>query len=116
MPMSADSKAEAVAIAGGKRGALSRRAVLMASAGAVVAGSARAETLADVPPRGPGNDLSGHSERSKYVKLSRKLGAGPGARNVDPADAINSKAPIDKLVGAITPTDLHYERSHWGVP
>jgi sulfane dehydrogenase subunit SoxC len=110
--MPADNKAEA----GAERGALSRRTVLMATAGAVVAGNARADTLADVPPRGPGDDLSGHSERSKYVKLSRKLGAGPGARDVDPSDAINSKAPIDKLVGAITPTDLHYERSHSGVP
>jgi len=42
--------------------------------------------------------------------------AGPGKRNVDPSDAINSKAPIGKLVGTITPADLHYERSHSGNP
>jgi len=42
--------------------------------------------------------------------------AGPGKRNVDPSDAINSKAPLGKLVGTITPTDLHYERSHSGNP
>jgi sulfane dehydrogenase subunit SoxC len=88
----------------------------MATAGAAVTASARADTLADVPPRELGDPLSANSERSKYVKLSRKLGAGPGARNVDPANAINSKTPIDKLVGGITPTDLHYERSHSGVP
>ena len=41
---------------------------------------------------------------------------GPGKRNVDPSDAINSKTPHQKLVGNITPTDLHYERSHSGVP
>jgi len=37
-------------------------------------------------------------------------------RNVDPADAFNSKTPLQKLVGTITPSDLHYERSHSGVP
>src|SRR5215475_11248174 len=85
-------------------------------AGAVVAGPAAAETLADVPPREPGADLSGHSERSRYVKISRIPEAGPGKRNVDPDDAINSKTPLDKLSGSITPSDLHYERSHSGVP
>jgi len=37
-------------------------------------------------------------------------------RNVDPSDAINSKTPLNKLVAAITPSDLHYERSHAGAP
>jgi hypothetical protein len=63
-----------------------------------------------VPPREVGADLSGHSERSKYVQISRIPEAAPGRRNVDPSDAINSKTPLDKLVGAITPSDLHYER------
>ncbi|WP_297082876.1 pentapeptide repeat-containing protein, partial [uncultured Demequina sp.] len=64
----------------------------------------------------PGDDLSGLSERSPFVHISRIPEAGPGQRNVDPSDAINSKAPLDKLVGSITPADLHYERSHAGVP
>jgi len=80
----------------------------------MVAGEAAADSLADVPPREDGADLSGHSERSQYVKIARIPEAGPGKRNVDPGDAINSKAPLDKLVGSITPTDLHYERSHSG--
>jgi sulfane dehydrogenase subunit SoxC len=100
--------------------AFSRRKFLtVASAGAagtVVTGRAVADTLADVPPREPGADLSGHSERSKYVQISRIPEATPGKRNVDPSDAINSKTPLDKLVGALTPSDLHYERSHAGVP
>ena len=93
-----------------------------ASAGLGVAGAAWAERgLAAVDPafeepRAPGDVLSGTSARSKYVKLSRIPEAGPGLRNVDPADAINSKTPLDKLVGTITPADLHYERSHAGVP
>jgi len=103
---------------GGDR--FSRRAVLTTAsigfAGSVVAGRAAGETLADVPPREPGADLSALSERSKYVKIGRIPEAGPGRRNIDLTDAINSKAPLDKLVGTITPSDLHYERSHSGAP
>jgi sulfane dehydrogenase subunit SoxC len=98
---------------------LSRRTFIAAStglAGSLAAGQAAAESLADVPPREPGADLSGRSERSQYVKISRIPEAGPGKRNVDPSDAINSKTPLDKLFGNITPSDLHYERSHSGVP
>ncbi|MET4171753.1 sulfane dehydrogenase subunit SoxC [Bradyrhizobium sp. LA6.1] len=84
--------------------------------GAVASEAAGAETLADVPDRGPGADLSAHSERSRFAKLDRIPEATPGKRNVDPGDAINSKTPHQKLVGNITPTDLHYERSHSGVP
>jgi sulfane dehydrogenase subunit SoxC len=98
---------------------LSRRRVLnlaSASIGALVASPALADSLADVPPREPGADLSAHSERSKYVKIDRIPEAGPGMRNVDPDNAINAKTPHQKLLGSITPTDVHYERSHAGVP
>jgi sulfane dehydrogenase subunit SoxC len=101
------------------RNNLTRRRLLTASAGLIgsaAAGRALADTLADVPPREVGAPLSGHSERSKYVSISRIPEAGPGLRHVDPSDAINSKTPLNKLVGAITPSDLHYERSHSGVP
>jgi sulfane dehydrogenase subunit SoxC len=87
---------------------ITRRRLLAASAGAAgaaAAGRALADSLADVPPREPGAPLSGRSERSKYVKLSRIPEAGPGVRHVDPYDAINSKTPQGKLVGTITPTD-----------
>jgi sulfane dehydrogenase subunit SoxC len=102
----------------GTKSGLSRRTLLAAAsvAGSSLAGGALAETLTDVPARGPGDPLSGHSERSKYVHLSRIPEAGPGARHVDPSAAINSKTPLDKLVGSLTPADLHYERSHAGVP
>jgi sulfane dehydrogenase subunit SoxC len=102
-----------------KESGLSRRnfiTVSTALAGSIVAGRAAAESLADVPPREVGADLGGHSERSTYVKIARIPEAGPGQRNVDPSDAINSKTPLDKLVGSITPSDLHYERSHSGAP
>jgi sulfane dehydrogenase subunit SoxC len=99
---------------------LSRRRFLASTtagvASAIVATQTAADTLADVPPREVGADLSGHGERSKFVHLAMLPEAGPGKRNVDPSDAINSKAPLGKLVGTITPTDLHYERSHSGNP
>jgi sulfane dehydrogenase subunit SoxC len=99
---------------------LSRRRFLASTtagvASALVATQATADTLADVPPREVGADLSGHGERSKFVHLAMLPEAGPGQRNVSPSDAINSKAPLGKLVGTITPTDLHYERSHSGNP
>src|SRR6202035_2375837 len=99
---------------------LSRRRFLASTtagvAGAFVTTKATADTLADVPPREVGADLSGHAERSKFVHLSMLPEAGPGKRNVDPSDAINAKAPLGQLVGTITPTDLHYERSHSGNP
>jgi sulfane dehydrogenase subunit SoxC len=99
---------------------LSRRRFLTSTtagvASALLTTQATADTLADVPPREVGADLSGHGERSKFVHLAMLPEAGPGKRNVDPSDAINSKAPLGKLVGTITPTDLHYERSHSGNP
>ena len=102
-----------------KSDAVSRRRFLTATAGmtgAVITHQAAADTLADVPLRGPGDDMSAHSKRSQYVHIGRIPEAGPGLRNVDPSDAINSKTPLDRLVGTITPSDLHYERSHSGVP
>jgi sulfane dehydrogenase subunit SoxC len=102
------------------RSVVSRRGFLEGAsvgiAGSIAAGPAGAGTLAGVPPREVGADLSGHGERSKFVDLAMLPEAGPGTRNVDPSDAINSKAPLGKLVGTITPTDLHYERSHSGNP
>jgi len=99
---------------------LSRRRFLASTtagvASALVTTQATADTLADVPPRGVGAVLSGHGERSKFVHLAMLPEAGPGMRNVDPSKAINSKTPLGKLVGTITPTDLHYERSHSGNP
>ncbi|KQO59025.1 hypothetical protein ASF24_14220 [Methylobacterium sp. Leaf86] len=98
---------------------LSRRRILVGAAGlagAAVAETAAADSLADVPARGPGAALSDRSERSEFVHLARVPESTPGRRHIDAAEAINSKAPLDKLVGTITPADLHYERSHSGTP
>lgn len=104
---------------GAKPNFATRRKLLLGLAalpGASLWSSAWAESLADVPGRSAGNLLAPHSERSKYVQLDRVLGAAPGKKGVVAYDAFNSKTPQEKLVGIITPTDLHYERSHSGVP
>lgn len=99
---------------------LSRRRLLatasLGAAGVAISGGALADSLADVPPREVGDSLSGHSERSPFVDIARLPEAGPGIRDIDPSDAINAKTPLHRLVGTITPSDLHYERSHSGVP
>jgi len=97
----------------------SRRAFLAGSTGIVgmaMSGAAIADSLSDVPPRQLGALLSDRSERSEFVHLSRIPEATAGMRHVDPTDAINSKTPLQDLVGTITPSDLHYERSHSGIP
>ncbi len=97
----------------------SRRAFLAGSTGIVgmvVSGAVMADSLSEVPPRQLGALLSDHSERSEFVHLSRIPEATSGMRHVDPAAAINSKTPLQNLVGTITPSDLHYERSHSGIP
>ncbi|MDX6748853.1 sulfite dehydrogenase [Geminicoccaceae bacterium 1502E] len=106
--------------AAGKKGALSRRKLLSVGSGSVAGGlvahPAIAGSLADVPQRGVGVPVGATSERSEFVELARITEATPGKRNVDPLDAINSKTPLHKLDGTITPSDLHYERSHSGIP
>jgi sulfane dehydrogenase subunit SoxC len=103
-----------------RRLGVSRRRLLATAstgiAGSAVAGRALGYSLADVAPRELGAPLGVLGERSEYVRLGLVPGAGPDAHNVDPSVAINSETPLDKLVGTITPSDLHYERSHSGTP
>ncbi|WP_133670961.1 sulfite dehydrogenase [Burkholderia pseudomallei] len=87
-----------------------------AGAAAALATPVLAESLADVPPRAVGDSVDVISQRSKYVHLDRVTEASPGKLKVDPGLAINSKTPLDKLVGTVTPSDMHYERSHSGSP
>ena len=102
---------------GAKTSTVSRRRFPSTSTGvasAMVSTKAIADILADVPAREPGCLLWGKSERSSHVQISRIPESGLGIKLVDPADAINSKAPLDRFVGTITLLDLHYERSHGG--
>jgi sulfane dehydrogenase subunit SoxC len=93
-----------------------RRRLVVAGAGLSAAGPAAAQSLADVPDRAPGALLGGRSERSSFVAIARVPEGAPGMRRVSRADAINSKTPLQDLVGSVTPSDLHYERSHAGAP
>ena len=102
----------------GSEVALDRRKFLAAAStgivGSAVAGSASADTLADVPAREPGAD---RAQRTVEIRPDRPdPRSGTGQAECRSGDAINSKAPLEKLVGEITPSDLHYERSHSGAP
>ncbi|MFK3737230.1 sulfite dehydrogenase [Massilia sp. TN1-12] len=100
----------------GASAVLTRRKFLGAAGAGIIAAPALADTLADVPQRAPGPPVGPVSERSQYVHLDRVLEAAPGKLKVDLGLAINSKTPLDKLSGTITPSDMHYERSHSGSP
>lgn len=90
--------------------------VATGSAGALIPLSSIAESLSDVPAREVGVGVATVSGRSKFAQLARVTESSPGVLNVDPSLAINSKAPIHRLVGSVTPSDMHFERSHSGSP
>ena len=103
-----------------REGGLSRRNFIAASAslaGSIVAGRAAARVTCRRADRARLAPTSADTASDRNTSRSPGIPeAGPGQRNVDPSDAINSKAPLDKLFGSITPSDLHYERSHSGAP
>ena len=69
--------------------------------------------------RTPGALLRPYGERSPFVKATRLGGAGPGAPRgwgANAPDNHNSLAPLQDLHGIITPSSLHFERHHNGVP
>ena len=64
-----------------------------------------------------GEQLGGNGARSSHVKLARVCGGGPDqAELACDIYANNSKTPIQSLFGTVTPSDLHFERSHAGTP
>src|SRR5258708_21859821 len=90
-----------------ERGGLSRRRFLTAAstsvAGATVAGSVLADSLADVPARASGALLGGHSERAPYVQPNRIPVAVPRLRNVYPSNPIQSPTLPNTLVRINSP-------------
>lgn len=84
-----------------------RRAVL--TAGAAAAGSASLRPR-DAAARELGGGRSGYGSRSKYERSARLItpGALPGTGS--------SRTPLQDLYGIITPSALHFERHHSGVP
>ncbi len=69
--------------------------------------------------RVPGALPRPYGERSPFEKQQRLGGAGPGAPHgwgANAANNFNSLTPLHELHGIITPSSLHFERHHNGVP
>jgi sulfane dehydrogenase subunit SoxC len=78
-------------------------------------GAARAAGPPDTPPwmQYPGGPLSAYGSPSKYEsKVTRaSIRSQPGTTGSG-----SSRTPLEALEGAITPSGLHFERHHSGVP
>jgi sulfane dehydrogenase subunit SoxC len=83
---------------------VSRREWLAGAAGAAVAGPAAAQAPAD-PTKVRGRPVRAVGQRAPYEKVQRytRLGSSTGT-------------PHEQLFGIVTPSDLHFERHHGGVP
>jgi len=97
-------------------GLLHRRLFLTGSAAALA--SAPFLTVQAAPPdvpawmKTPGLPLRVYGERSpREVGVQRLVGAQPGTTGSG-----SSRTPIEALEGIITPSSLHFERHHSGVP
>ncbi len=107
---------------------MNRRRFLRQSAGLMAAGAAalfvpgaRAEEAGPPrdPMRVPGALPRPYGERSPFETQQRLGGAGPGAPHGWGANApnnYNSLTPLQDLHGIVTPSSLHFERHHNGVP
>ena len=81
-------------------------------------GAGESKTVVD-PMRVPGILPRPYGERSPFETQQRVGGAGPGAPHGWGANApnnFNSLTPLQDLHGIITPSALHFERHHNGVP
>jgi len=103
-------------------GLLHRRVFLAQSAAWLGAGAsslliarpARGQNVREVPPwmRVPGAPMSGYGSRARFEEpVQRSTGSAPGT---DGAGA--SRTPLEHLEGIITPSALHFERHHSGIP
>ena len=63
--------------------------------------------------RAPGGPLSGYGQRSRFEDSVQRY-VGPPARGTTGAGS--SRTPLEKLTGIITPSSLHFERHHSGIP
>ena len=102
-----------------RRGFVARAASTVAGlAGASVALRSGAQTPRDPElQRALGAVLGGDGARSPHAELKRICGGGPGeAERACDIYSNNSKTPLQSLFGTVTPSDLHFERSHSGTP
>ncbi|MEO6023487.1 MAG: molybdopterin-dependent oxidoreductase, partial [Burkholderiales bacterium] len=91
------------------------RGVSLAAAGAF-ASNARATPL-EIPnwSKAPGESFRPYGEPSKFVVPALKRGIGQPYGQLAPG-AGAAFTPLQALHGTITPSSLHFERSHSGVP
>jgi sulfane dehydrogenase subunit SoxC len=113
--MQDSSRSETEQVAG--TGLLHRRMFLAGGAAAMGAGAmvdqAGAAPLAVEPwMKIPGAGFNGYGQPSKYEeKVARTWASAPGTTGTG-----SSRTPHHLLNGMITPSGLHYERSHSGIP
>ena len=93
----------------------SRRAFLgtAALAGATWTACQAPESESAATPSGPsllGAPVRRYGERSPFEKVAR------GVRDSQTPEAASSRTPLDETYGIITPSALHFERHHAGVP
>lgn len=93
----------------------SRRAFLGASAlaGAALTACQPSETAVDENGGGPsklGTPVRRYGTRSPHETVTR------GVRDTKTPEAASSRTPLDETYGIITPSALHFERHHAGVP
>jgi len=121
MPNSSPSPSSVEQVAG--NGLLHRRIFLMQSLGFVSAAglitppSSTAASAAppDVPAwmRAPGAGMSGYGAPAKYEDAVQRTGV---ASQPGTTGSGASRTPLERLAGIITPSGLHFERHHSGVP
>jgi sulfane dehydrogenase subunit SoxC len=104
-------------------GVLHRRIFLARGIGLIGAGGLTALTAAPgaaadppaIPPwmRAPGTGMSGYGHPAKYEGTVTRtaIGSQPGTTGSGA-----SRTPLERLNGIITPSGLHFERHHSGVP
>jgi len=90
----------------------SRRGFLrLGAAAGALAGCAKAPQTAEEPEVNRlGKPVSAYGDRSRHEKIAR------GLPNVKNPEVASSRTPLADLHGVITPSALHFERHHAGVP
>ena len=115
------SRAPAARPSAGNSNKIDRRTFLARGAGIAAAGLAATVAKAeDAPTAVPrwmqeqGAPLNGYGQRSKFEEpVKRYVGQPYGA--IAPGSGV-ARSPIQEFEGTITPSSLHFERSHNGVP
>jgi sulfane dehydrogenase subunit SoxC len=79
---------------------------------AVLACRGRSETAHPAEPRTLGAPISGYGSRSHFEKASRYVDVNTKV----PLEEAASTTPLHDTYGIITPSSLHFERHHSGVP